>query len=66
MILCVGIPGKMIYVFLIPGLIASTLRTQRKKGTLYPSQAHYDSRWTINRLVLVGYRMDTSGGRLWS
>lgn len=58
MILCVGIPGMMIYVFLIPGMIARTLRTERKKGTLYPSQAHYNSRWTMRMgFVFAGYRL---------
>lgn len=47
MILCVGTPGLIIYVFLIPGILAKTLRTKQKKGVLYPSQEKYDSIWTI-------------------
>jgi hypothetical protein len=58
MIFSVGIPGMMIYVFLIPGMIARTLRTERKKGTLYPSQAHYNSRWTMRMgFVFAGYKI---------
>ena len=57
-ILCVGVPGVIIYVILIPGLIAKVLRTQRRKGALYPSQDRYNSRWTIRMgFVFAGYRL---------
>ena len=58
LILCVGIPGALLRVFLVPGLIAKTLVTQRGRGTLYPSQANYDSRWTMRMgFVFAGYKL---------
>ena len=48
----------LLYVFVIPGLIAKTLMKQRGRGTLYPSQANYDSRWTMRMgFVFAGYRL---------
>ena len=48
----------LVYAFLIPWVIAKTLMTQRRKGTLYPSQSNYDSRWTMRMgFVFAGYRL---------
>jgi hypothetical protein len=41
------IPGILLFVFIVPGLIAKKLITQRRKGHLYPTQAKYEPRWTL-------------------
>jgi hypothetical protein len=47
MIVLIGIPGILLFVFIVPGLIAKKLITQRRKGHLYPTQAKYEPRWTL-------------------
>ena len=57
MIVLIGIPGMLLFVFLVPGLIANKLITQRRKGHLYPMQAKYEPRWTLRLgFMFAGYR----------
>merc|ERR1712166_1349733 len=52
----IGIPGVLVYVILIPTLIALTLIQQRKLETLYPDQKKYDSKYTIRfGFMFAGY-----------
>ena len=53
----VGIPGVLVYVILIPILIALILIRQRKKQTLYTTQQHYNPKWTLRfGFMFAGYR----------
>lgn len=57
MVFSIGLPGILIYMFIIPISIARTLIIQRKKATLYPSQLKYNSRWTMRMgFMFAGYR----------
>ena len=57
MIVLIGIPGMVLFVFIVPGLIAKKLITQRRKGHLYPTQAKYEPRWTLRLgFMFAGYR----------
>jgi hypothetical protein len=52
----VGIPGILLFVVIIPTLIALTLMRQRRKLKLYPSQKHYESKWTLRfGFMFAGY-----------
>jgi hypothetical protein len=53
----VGIPGSLLYMFLIPMLISLILRHQRKQQRLYPHQNRYEPRWTMRfSFMFAGYR----------
>jgi hypothetical protein len=48
----------VLFVLVVPGLIAVTLIAQRRGERLYPSQRHYDPRWTLRiGFMFAGYRM---------
>ena len=56
-ILMVGAPGGFLYLLVLPITISLTLRRQRIKGRLYPSQPHYDPKWTMRfSFMFAGYR----------
>ena len=57
MITTVGIPGMLLYVAVLPMLIARVLIKQRHALTLYPSQDNYQSKWTLRfGFMFAGYR----------
>ena len=57
MVATIGIPGMLLYAFVIPIMLAETLIRQRKDCTLYPSQKLYDPKWTMRLgFVYAGYR----------
>ena len=52
----IGIPGVLVYVILIPVLIALYLIKQRKLERLYPDQDEYDSHYTLRfGFMFAGY-----------
>ena len=54
----VGIPGMLIFALVIPATIALLLFRQRRKQTLYPSQVHYQSMWTVRfGFMFAGYEI---------
>ena len=53
----VGIPGILFFVIVIPTLLAVKLKSLRQKLKLYPSQKHYESKWTLRfGFMFAGYR----------
>ena len=57
MILTIGAPVVVLYLFLFPGFISFFLIRQRKKKELYPHQKFYKPRWTIRLgFMFAGYR----------
>ena len=53
----VGVPGILLYVFIVPVGIAATLVRQRRKQALYPSQSRYAPRWTTRfGFMFAGYQ----------
>ena len=57
MMTTVGIPGMLVYVIVIPTIIALILIRQRHRLTLYPSQENYQSKWTLRfGFMFAGYR----------
>jgi hypothetical protein len=53
----IGVPGILLYIFVAPTLIALMLVRQRKKQELYPSQQHYESKWTLRfGFMFAGYK----------
>ena len=57
MMLTLGFPVVLLYIFIIPGFIAWTLIRQRKGGKLFAHQKHYDARFTIRfGFMFAGYR----------
>jgi hypothetical protein len=56
MVGAVGVPGILLFIVIIPGMIGATLVRQRKRERLYPSQKHYDPRWTVRfGFMFAGY-----------
>merc|ERR1711871_140707 len=57
MVLTLGIPVVLLYIFLIPGIISSYLIAFRKKRELYPYQTNYNPKWTLRLgFMFAGYR----------
>ena len=57
LILAVGIPGFIVFVFMIPTMLAQTLVTQRRAHTLFPTQKNYEHHWTLRLgFVYAGYK----------
>jgi hypothetical protein len=57
MMTTVGIPGMLVYVIIIPTIIARLLIKQRLALTLYPSQENYQSKWTLRfGFMFAGYK----------
>ena len=46
-LLAVGIPGLLLYVIIVPVLLARVLIAQRRLNTLYYWQDRYDPKWTL-------------------
>ena len=62
MMYMVGIPGMLLFVFFIPGAISRTLIKQSKAGKLYPTQPHYEPKWTLRiGFMFAGYREGYEG-----
>merc|ERR1712166_748547 len=62
-ILTVGLPGLILYVIVIPLLLAIKMIKQRRLQTLYHDQEKYDPKWTLRYgFVFAGYR---SGYEWW-
>ena len=53
----IGVPGILMYIVVAPALIALVLVRQRKRQELYPSQHHYESKWTLRfGFMFAGYK----------
>ena len=53
----IGVPGIFLYIVVAPTLIALMLVRQRKNQELYPSQQHYESKWTLRfGFMFAGYK----------
>eukprot|EP00946_MAST-07B_sp_MAST-7B-sp1_P001526 g1526.t1 len=53
----VGVPGSLLYMFVVPVLISVTLTHQRKRQRLYPHQKKYAPMWTMRfSFMFAGYR----------
>jgi hypothetical protein len=62
-ILTVGLPGLLLYVIIIPLILAIKMIKQRRLQTLYYDQEKYDPKWTLRYgFVFAGYR---SGYEWW-
>merc|ERR1712166_1413214 len=62
-ILTVGLPGLILYVIIIPLILAIKMIKQRRLQTLYYDQEKYDPKWTLRYgFVFAGYR---SGYEWW-
>jgi hypothetical protein len=57
MMLTLGFPVVLLFIFFIPGFIAWTLIRQRRAGKLFAHQKHYDAKYTIRfGFMFAGYR----------
>jgi hypothetical protein len=57
MILTIGAPVVVLYLFLFPGLISLLLIRNRRREELYPYQRNYKPQWTIRLgFMFAGYR----------
>ena len=57
MMLLLGFPVVLLYIFVVPWFIARTLIRQRKAGKLFAHQNHYDAKYTIRfGFMFAGYR----------
>ena len=62
MIFSVGIPGLLLFVLIIPGAISRTLINKSRAGKLYPTQPHYEPKWTMRiGFMFAGYRQGYEG-----
>jgi len=53
----IGVPGILMYIVVAPTVIALMLVRQRKRQELYPSQKHYESKWTLRfGFMFAGYK----------
>ena len=53
----IGVLGILLYIGVAPMLIALMLVQQRRWQELYPSQQHYESKWTLRfGFMLAGYK----------
>ena len=56
-IFVIGVPGVLLYIAAIPTIVAMKLIKQRRAHTLYPSQMHYQSKWTLRfGFMFAGYK----------
>ena len=56
-VFCVGIPGFIFFVFMIPSFLSYTLIKQRRAHKLFPSQHSYEHHWTLRfGFVYAGYK----------